>query len=841
MTSLPILLALIAADPSDLRFAEPPRVVRDGNQTRITFALSRASDVEVAVVDGTGRVVRHVAAGKIGVERPVPPLAAGLQQSLTWDGKNDDGQPVRGPHQVRVRAGLGVRFERMIGGSPYTGSVVQMPYRAPVNGLAVDPEGRLFVKLMSSVGSHGNSGMWPWHVRQFDRTGRYVRTLLPYPPSTKPDTAVGYTLLDAGDGQFRPANQNSLYPVFAVLGNEILPRTAKDEAGGLALVYVHTEKRRLNFLSLDASHRVREVVMWPDDAKLNCPSWLDIQVALTPDGRYAYYSNVAGVPYDGKKPDDIDPRWPQGRLYRHDLSRSDAVPEPFFDLALPDFDREPYWMPSAWDKKSAAAGIDVDAEGRVLVGDLVNGQVVEITPEGRLASRTPVAWPDRVLVGRKSGTLYVVSRKVSRGYLPPGTLYKITGRGEAAKIVAELPLKGTIGGAMTLDESGDVPVLWLAGAMKDGEKDSEQLWRVEDRGSELAVTASDVLNRDPNAITFVGYMDVDREAELVYVTRSGGTVWRYDGRTGAGGPLPFKAVDVAIGQGGHIYTWGHDGSYQGPIARYTRLLEPAPLPGHEKHTYGYLYGRAGRGSSVCGMDVDSLGRVFATYGSNDCHVQAFGADGRLVDFPQKITVQTNRGPEQMPVAIAGVLGYGGSLRLDREGNLYLLQQGVPADFTPPPGYEKDEAYRHAVGTIYKFRPAGGTIRSASWAVKEVEGAVAAYPDCGPISRWRAVGSCACTKPRFDVDDFGRLYVPNGITFSVSVRDNAGHELVRFGGYGNLDSQGPLSTEPTPAVPLGWPVTVGATDEAIYVGDCLNHRVVRAKKTFAVSASVEAAP
>ena len=91
------------------------------------------------------------------------------------------------------------------------------------------------------------------------------------------------------------------------------------------------------------------------------------------------------------------------------------------------------------------------------------------------------------------------------------------------------------------------------------------------------------------------------------------------------------------------------------------------------------------------------------------------------------------------------------------------------------------------------------------------------------------------KPRFDVDDFGRLYIPNGITYEVSVRDNAGNEIVRFGGYGNFDCQGPASQEPQPAIPLGWPVTAGASDRFIYVGDCLNHRVVRVDKTFAAEA------
>jgi len=245
--------------------------------------------------------------------------------------------------------------------------------------------------------------------------------------------------------------------------------------------------------------------------------------------------------------------------------------------------------------------------------------------------------------------------------------------------------------------------------------------------------------------------------------------------------------------------------------------------------------RAGRGSSVCGLDVDAAGRAFATYGSNECHVRAYDAGGKLIDFRQTISLDTPRGPQTVPVAVAGVVGYGGSIRLDTAGNIYLLQQGLPEDHQPPPGYENDQAYRLAVGTIYKFPATGGRITPGDWSVKQAAGAVAAYPGCGPVSRWRAVGACACTKPRFDVDEFGRLYIPNGITFTVSVRDNAGNQIARFGGYGNYDCQGPASAEPIPAIPLGWPVAAGASDRHIYVGDCLNHRVVRVDKTFAVEA------
>src|SRR6185436_18914110 len=467
------------------------------------------------------------------------------------------------------------------------------------------------------------------------------------------------------------------------------------------------------------------------------------------------------------------------------------------------------------------------AQGNVLVGDLVNQEVVEISPEGKRLSATKVPWPDKVIVSRKTGALYVISRKVSRGALPPASVTKITGRGESAKVVAELPLKGTMGGAVALDESG---VLWLAGQEKEGEKTGDVLMRIEDRGTSLVAGSKPLLIRDAEAIGFVGYMDVDREAEMVYVTGNGSGVWRYNGETGQGGRLPIKAVDLAIGPGGHIYTWGTSGSYEGPIGRYTRDLKPAPLGDAGPNTYGHLYGRAGRGAAVCGMDVDQKGRVYATYGTNECHVRVYDEKGQLVDFPRKEKRGDVKGVE-FPALITGVTGYGGSLRVDLQGNVYLLQQGVPKGTPAAPGHEKDEAFRQAVGTIYKFPPSGGEIETRNYSVVGVKGALALYPGCGPVSRWNAVGSCACTKPRFDVDDYGRLYVPNAITFSVSVRDNADNEIVKFGSYGNLDSAGP-------ELPMGWPVTAGASDRYVYVGDALNHRIVRADKKFALEGSVE---
>ena len=830
-------------------FTSPPTASKEGRGVKLAFAVSKPTDVEVAILDAKGRIVRHLAAGMLGGEAPPPaPLKPGLEQALLWDGRDDLGQPATGgPFRCRVRAGMGVKFGRLLGGSPYTGIVDQMPYRAPVNGLAVDAAGNLYVKLHSSVGSHGNSGLWPWHVRKLDKAGNYLKTILPYPPSTEPAKASGFRLLDTPDGAFTPANENSLYPVFYVFGNELVNRLVDG-----CLVFVHSERRQLNFLKLDGSNALRTVAMWPPEAKVQCPRWLDIQVAFSPDGRTAYYSNIAGTAYDGKKPSDIHPDWPQGRIYRHDLAAG-TPPERFHDLPLPNWEERQYWMPSAWDKKTAASGIAVDAQGNILVCDLVNQQVVELSPEGKKLSATIVPWPDRLMVHPRTGDLYVLSRKVSRGALPPAGLLKLAGRGEAARTVAQLPLEGSVGGAYALDASGETPVIWLAGHTEAGTK----LLRIEDRGDKLEVTGDAFLNRDKAAVEFVGYLDVDSsaslgagpEAELVYVTNTRGAVWRYNGETGEGGLLKLRAVDLAIGPAGLIYAWG-TGSYAGPIARYTRDLDPAPLPATGKHTYGFLYGRAGRGCAVCGIDVDPRGRVFATWGTNDCHVQAYDADGNLIPAERKAATGEEGKKQEFPALITGVSGYGGSIRVDLKGNIYIVQAGLPKGYKPPPGYENDEAYRNAVGTILKFGPNGGErskaagahagaggepAEPAAGAVMGFSGVLAAYPDCGPISRWRCDGACACTKPRFDLDPFGRLYIPNAITFKVSVRDNAGNELARFGHYGNLDCQGPHSPEPKPDIPLGWPVAVGASDRHIYIGDCLNHRIVRADKTFAAEA------
>jgi hypothetical protein len=90
--------------------------------------------------------------------------------------------------------------------------------------------------------------------------------------------------------------------------------------------------------------------------------------------------------------------------------------------------------------------------------------------------------------------------------------------------------------------------------------------------------------------------------------------------------------------------------------------------------------------------------------------------------------------------------------------------------------------------------------------------------------------CQCESTRFDLDAFGRLYVPDIFRFRVTVMDGAGNDLAWFGGYGNTDSRGPGSPVPAPAIAYGWPIAVQVVGDRVYTLDMVNRRVVVARMT-----------
>ncbi|GAH49132.1 unnamed protein product, partial [marine sediment metagenome] len=219
--------------------------------------------------------------------------------------------------------------------------------------------------------------------------------------------------------------------------------------------------------------------------------------------------------------------------------------------------------------------------------------------------------------------------------------------------------------------------------------------------------------------------------------------------------------------------------------------------------------------------------------------------------------------------IGPITAANGGIRVDLDGNIYLGVWAWPADAPVPEGFRKDRGYLATAGSVFKFTPDGGFLSAPNgWGGSDgvvkvprtpgaggievrsgalgksfrkgfLEGAVAAYPGLAPFSHNGFGGNscCVCRVPRFDLDLWGRLAMPNAVTNSVLLVDNAGNLILEFGKYGNFDSQfvkdgeeeGPIVS--VPKIPLAWPTGAGLSAEHIYVNDTLSRRVVRVDKTY----------
>ena len=99
-------------------FTKKPTAVKSDNKVKVEFAVDRETDVAVFVEDAQGKIVRHLIAGVLGKNPPEPLKPNSLEQSIEWDGKDDDGKPVGGAG-FKFRVGLGLKAA--YAGQPFAG------------------------------------------------------------------------------------------------------------------------------------------------------------------------------------------------------------------------------------------------------------------------------------------------------------------------------------------------------------------------------------------------------------------------------------------------------------------------------------------------------------------------------------------------------------------------------------------------------------------------------------------------------------------------------------------------------------------------------------------------
>lgn len=847
----------------EVSFSKKPTIAEANGKSKISFAVSAKTDVEVAILDAKGKVVRHLAAGVLGGEKAPPaPLKAGLEQTLEWDGNDDFKKKAEGgPFKVRVRAGMGVKFGRFIGADPYNfGSIT---------GVAADEDGNVYL-----LGTRGNANQGHMVVRVFDPEGRYLREVLPFPADLKPGEMKDVARWDEEAKTFRPRNLKSLNPDFYGCPGKwggYLSLVAAGNKSGVVL----TDGTRLNTLEPNGSVRGAKLVtrtMWekklmPWGGVINSGKG-PTHLAFSPDGKYVYLAGIfASKTRYGHK---YDKRLPPGRVYRMPLEGTETMKE-FVNIKVAHTEGQGgEWLKKARKKPGsggftgAVHGLAVDKEGRVYVCDREHSRIAIFDEAGKEVGELPVGWPNQVAVHPETGAVYVMSKDCVRSRRFEKILYKfkdINTKDPVAK--HDLGLTGSWP-SMALSAGKEKTIVWVCGV-------AGGLVAIEDKGATLEPVETHFKKTAGRQDDWTR-ISVDYERDEIYSSDGCTKYWRYNGKTGEGGPLMkgkkrFLANDIEVGYDGLLYTRvsnsyvGRSSPYSGPLWRLTRELEPAPYKETGTHILSdYIYSRYGVGYAERGVGPGPNGECYISfmYGWAKYLMGGFGPDGKPIKgnyMEGKMNAGNfKRGQNKdLTSAVIGPMpSANGGIRIGLDGDIYTGILYWPKGATAPHGYDaKKRSWSFVVGSIIRFKPSGGAAKlgGKGYQAASFEGAVQVYPGLAPFSRSGFGGNscCVCRVPRFDLDHYGRIAMPNAVLNSVKVLDNAGNEIVSFGRYGNFDSQfvNPNSEDgkkgkpavATPGIPMAWPTVAGFSEDHVYVNDTYSRRVVRADKTWKAESSV----
>jgi hypothetical protein len=864
---LPTLLfsATAFAQPT-LQWKQAPQLIfeRNGPGKWATFELNRLADVEVAIIDpATSLVVRHLAAGVLG-ENPPPPLIAGTRaQKIAWDGKDDYGQPVADPTKlvVRVRAGMSVKLDRIIGGDPYAywselsgqGDHAQWM----VTGLEAKSDGNVYV--LGNATFYGAPTL-----RQYDARGGYRRTVFP-PPADLPVEAVqGWGINVRTDGAYTLQSrsgwgQATLSKTLMTRGGQALcaALAPTPESDKLCLTSVAGRDfgNHQMTISCDGALREYRVVPFLGGEPLP-PRGLsgNLFSALSPDGKSLYVSGLfsagdaQGVSTTGF--------WRDGQVWKVDLATRKT--QVFFALdekevigSIKARSASPIGHTSA-NPYAAIQGVATDAEGRVFICDRQNKRIVVLDKEGRQIRQISVAYPDAIVVNPRSRAIYVTTRFGDYGGTGELRLLKFSDWTKDDLPAVTVPLKSGIGKfrenshLAVAEDNGEI-LVWVAYTTLP-----VRVYR--DEGASLELI-KDFYEASSQRSLDLQHIEVDQKTGSVYIPDAQGYCFRITDWKNPKSELckqdaqtPLRASSIAIdARNRHLYTHYHWGT---PVYRWAmdgEFFTPAPagvldkssvvsIPGRPVPPGGFAHaltppiacswiftGLGERGIAVApGGGLATLGVL------PDQDNRADDYSGPLHFFPST----ASRAPWR-PLRFSrfgGKTPRSGGVRFDFRGNLYVgLLDGKVNNI--PPGFDKDPDFQATTGRIYKYAPTGSveggnlfpSEPAAPNKVYDIH-----YGPLGPQSR----------TPRFGVDGYGRIYYPTGHLPQVSVIDNEGNPILTFGSYGNRDSMGGLRGDlvPTRELPMAWPNSVDATDDYIYVSDIVNVRLLRIEKRFALSMS-----
>ncbi|MBA4387618.1 MAG: hypothetical protein C0404_06525, partial [Verrucomicrobia bacterium] len=423
-------------------FTEKPAVkIVAPDKYEITFAVKGNCDVTVGLVDGDGKVVRHLGSGVLGANAPAPFQRNSLKQTIPWDGKHDLGEYHSAPGKLKVRVQLGLKpeFDKALGGaSPY-----RIPNNGRIHGLAVGADG---VYVLS--GSKGPC----FYMRKFDRDGNYVRSLVPPPADLPEEKLQGMSYIEYEKGK-KALHAVEVYESVAYMAN-YLNMPGRGAAGvqpvviGRRFFYANPGLKApstLHYVFTDGSTDLKGIhgsLMLENKNKshsLDFPAHPHPFLAASPDGKFVYMVASSG----GDAKDTATEVW------RKALDGDAAAGIFVGERNKPGSDEK---------HLNGAMGIACDPQGRVYVCDRMNNRVQIFTPEGKFLKTLPLDGPRLVAIHGKTGAVYVIHKIRAQGKSEE----KLTVFGSFDDLREKASLEQT-GAHLALDWHGENPRVWLAG------------------------------------------------------------------------------------------------------------------------------------------------------------------------------------------------------------------------------------------------------------------------------------------------------------------------------------------------------------------------------------------
>ena len=172
-----VLCASLSAEEKDAKIVAGPAVTRQGAGVVISFAVDKPTDVTLRILDKDGKILRHLVSGMVGLEKAAAGLKPNaLAQGVTWDRKDDHGADAgAGPFKVELGLGLTAKFDKFL----LDGHDLFLNEITAFGG--TNRTGHVFVGMPGTMIERGT------FIKEYDRDGRYVRTLWPINPNIRKD------------------------------------------------------------------------------------------------------------------------------------------------------------------------------------------------------------------------------------------------------------------------------------------------------------------------------------------------------------------------------------------------------------------------------------------------------------------------------------------------------------------------------------------------------------------------------------------------------------------------------------------------------------------------------